>query len=41
MIAFLIMHVYVITTVHTVGGQLRTMITGWDDMDLDESEAEA
>lgn len=40
MIAFLIMHVYVITTGHSVGEQLRTMITGWDDMDLDESEAE-
>lgn len=39
MIAFLIMHVYVITTGHTVGEQLRTMITGWDEMELDDAEA--
>jgi thiosulfate reductase cytochrome b subunit len=40
MIAFLIMHIYVITTGHTVGEQLKTMITGYDDMELEPAEAE-
>ena len=29
---FLIMHLYLITTGHTVGAQLKAMITGWEEM---------
>jgi len=31
MLAFLIAHLYLITTGHTVSAQLKAMITGWDD----------
>ncbi len=40
MVAFLIMHVYVITTGETVGEQLETMVTGYDRMEIDPAEAE-
>lgn len=33
MIAFLIVHLYLITTGHTVGSNLKAMLTGWEDMD--------
>ena len=29
---FLIMHLYLITTGHTVGAQLKAMITGWEEI---------
>ena len=29
---FLIMHLYLITTGHTVGSQLKAMITGWEEL---------
>lgn len=32
MIAFLVVHLYLITTGHTVGSNLKAMITGWEDM---------
>jgi len=31
-LAFLIAHVYLITTGHTVGAHLKAMITGWEDV---------
>lgn len=31
MLAFLISHVYLITTGHTIGAQLKAMVTGWED----------
>ena len=33
MIAFLIVHLYLITTGHSVGSNLTAMITGWEEMD--------
>lgn len=33
MLAFLIVHVYVITTGHTWSGQLKAMITGWEEVE--------
>jgi len=31
MLAFLVAHLHLITTGHTVLSQLKAMITGWDD----------
>lgn len=36
MLAFLVSHIYLITTGHTVSEQLKTMITGWEDTEEDE-----
>ena len=36
MIAFLITHLYLITTGHSIGSNLKAMITGWEDMNEDE-----
>jgi len=33
MLAFLISHIYLITTGHTVGAHLKAMITGWESVD--------
>ena len=33
MLLFLIAHVYLITTGHTVGAHLKAMITGWEEVD--------
>ena len=33
MLLFLISHVYLITTGHTVGAHLKAMITGWEEVD--------
>jgi thiosulfate reductase cytochrome b subunit len=33
MLCFLIVHVYLITTGHTVGAHLKAMITGWEEVD--------
>jgi len=33
MLAFLISHLYLVTTGHTVTAHLRAMITGWEDVD--------
>jgi thiosulfate reductase cytochrome b subunit len=33
MLAFVIVHVYLITTGHTIGAHLKAMITGWEDVD--------
>lgn len=37
MLAFLVAHLYLITTGHTVGSQLRAMITGWDEVEAPAS----
>jgi thiosulfate reductase cytochrome b subunit len=36
LIVFVLVHVYLITTGHTVGSNLRAMVTGWDEMDDEE-----
>ncbi len=36
MIAFVVIHLYLITTGHSIGSNLNAMITGWEDMDDDE-----
>ena len=33
---FLIVHLYLITTGHTVFSNLKAMVTGWEEMDDDE-----
>ena len=33
MLAFLIGHIYLITTGHTVTAQLKAMLTGWDEVE--------
>ena len=40
LIAFLIVHLYLITTGHTVTSNLKAMITGWEELE-GEAEAEA
>lgn len=40
MLAFVISHVYLITTGHTVGAHLQAMLTGWEDLE-DEPTARA
>ena len=40
MLIFLIVHVYLITTGHTVTAHLKAMITGWDESgEVQESKA--
>ena len=39
MLVFLIVHVYLITTGHTVLAHLKAMITGWDEVDEDANES--
>ena len=39
-IAFLIVHIYLISTGHTIGSHLKAMITGWEDIEEDESEVD-
>lgn len=34
--AFVIVHLYLITTGHTVSSNLKAMITGWEDLDAEE-----
>jgi thiosulfate reductase cytochrome b subunit len=38
LVAFLVVHLYLITTGHTVTSNLRAMITGWEDLETDEEE---
>ena len=33
MLAFVIVHIYLITTGHTIGAHLKAMITGWEEVD--------
>jgi thiosulfate reductase cytochrome b subunit len=35
LVAFLIGHVYLITTGHTLSSNLKAMITGWDDLEVE------
>lgn len=38
LMAFVIVHLYLITTGHTVTSNLKAMITGWEDLEEDEKE---
>ena len=35
LVAFLVGHVYLITTGHTVSSNLKAMITGWEDLEVE------
>ncbi len=37
-IAFVIVHLYLITTGHTISSNLNAMITGWEELEEDEDE---
>ncbi len=36
--AFVIVHLYLITTGHTITSNLKAMITGWEELEVDENE---
>ncbi len=38
LIAFVIVHLYLITTGHTLTSNLKAMITGWEELETDEGE---
>jgi thiosulfate reductase cytochrome b subunit len=38
LVAFLVAHIYLITTGHTPTSNLKAMLTGWEDLEEDESE---
>lgn len=38
LVAFVIVHLYLITTGHTVTSNLNAMITGWEELEEDENE---
>jgi thiosulfate reductase cytochrome b subunit len=38
LIAFVIVHLYLITTGHTVTSNLKAMITGWEELETDDKE---
>ncbi len=38
LISFIIVHLYLITTGHTLTSNLKAMITGWEELDTDEEE---
>ncbi|MFU8842178.1 MAG: cytochrome b/b6 domain-containing protein [Bacteroidales bacterium] len=38
LVAFLVVHLYLITTGHTVTSNLKAMITGWEELETDEKE---
>lgn len=40
-IAFVLVHLYLITTGHTITSNLKAMITGWEDLEETEDENEA
>jgi thiosulfate reductase cytochrome b subunit len=40
LVAFLIGHVYLITTGHTLSSNLKAMITGWEDLEAEPAPAE-
>ena len=39
LVAFVIVHLYLITTGHTVSSNLKAMLTGWEELETDEGEA--
>ncbi len=39
LMAFIIVHLYLITTGHTVTSNLKAMITGWEELDTEEPQA--
>jgi thiosulfate reductase cytochrome b subunit len=39
LIAFVIVHLYLITTGHTVSSNLRAMLTGWEELDSPEDDS--
>ncbi|MDD3132276.1 cytochrome b [Candidatus Falkowbacteria bacterium] len=38
LVAFIITHLYLITTGHTVTSNLKAMVTGWEELEADENE---
>ncbi|HQQ13794.1 MAG TPA: cytochrome b/b6 domain-containing protein [Bacteroidales bacterium] len=40
-IAFVLVHLYLITTGHTITSNLKAMITGWEDLEETEDENDA
>ncbi len=38
LVAFVIVHLYLITTGHTVTSNLKAMLTGWEELETDEGE---
>jgi thiosulfate reductase cytochrome b subunit len=38
LLAFIIVHLYLITTGHTITSNLKAMITGWEELDEEEDE---
>jgi thiosulfate reductase cytochrome b subunit len=38
LVTFIIAHIYLITTGHTVTSNLKAMITGWEELEKDETE---
>ena len=38
LITFLIVHLYLITTGHTITSNLKAMITGWEELEEDTEE---
>jgi thiosulfate reductase cytochrome b subunit len=39
LVAFLIGHLYLITTGHTLSSNLKAMITGWEDLEVEPAPA--
>ena len=37
LIAFVIVHIYLITTGHTISSNLKAMITGWEELETDDA----
>lgn len=38
LVAFVIVHLYLITTGHTISSNLKAMLTGWEELETDETE---
>lgn len=41
LIAFIIVHLYLITTGHTISSNLKAMITGWEELETEEKKGPA
>lgn len=40
LLAFVVVHIYLITTGHTLSSNLRAMITGWEELEVEEKDSE-
>ena len=40
LLAFILVHLYLITTGHTITSNLNAMITGWEELDEEDDETE-